>query len=96
MLADLSKLTLKDVVRKMSSAGIIIAAHGAALVNSIFLPQVSSKMPVAEVYAPHTLLLSDTACCGDRNFSLLYEETDVFKDRGDDGSLLFPHVHLEM
>lgn len=40
VIVDLSKLTLKDTVRKMSGVGIIVAAHGAALINTIFMPQV--------------------------------------------------------
>ena len=40
VVVDLAKLELKDVVRKLSGAGIIIAAHGGALVNTMFLPQV--------------------------------------------------------
>ena len=43
VIVDLSKLSLKDVVRKLSGVGIMIAAHGAALVNTMFLPQVSLK-----------------------------------------------------
>ena len=40
VIVDLSKLTLKEVVRKMAGVGIIVAAHGAALINTMFMPQV--------------------------------------------------------
>ena len=36
---DMGELTFKQQVVKMAGTGILIAAHGAALVNSMFLPQ---------------------------------------------------------
>jgi capsular polysaccharide biosynthesis protein len=39
--SDLGKLPFKEMVAKMAETGILIAAHGAALVNALFLPQVS-------------------------------------------------------
>jgi capsular polysaccharide biosynthesis protein len=40
VVVDLGKLQLREVVQKMAGVGILIAAHGAALVNAMFLPQV--------------------------------------------------------
>ena len=39
IIQDLGKLPFKEVVQKMAGTGILIAAHGAALVNAMFLPQ---------------------------------------------------------
>ena len=36
---DLGKMPFKKVVELMGGTGILIAAHGAALVNAMFLPQ---------------------------------------------------------
>ena len=61
VIVDLSKLELKDTVRKMSGVGIVIAAHGAALINSIFLPQVCKydqirrEFFIVAVFALHSL-----------------------------------------
>jgi hypothetical protein len=40
---DLGKLPFKTMVAKMAGTGILIAAHGAALVNAMFLPQVRGR-----------------------------------------------------
>lgn len=39
VILDLGKLPFKEAVAKMAGTGILIAAHGAALVNAMFLPQ---------------------------------------------------------
>lgn len=39
VIEDLGKMPFKQVVAKMAGTGILIAAHGAALVNAMFLPQ---------------------------------------------------------
>lgn len=39
VIEDLGKIPFKEVITKMAGTGILIAAHGAALVNSMFLPQ---------------------------------------------------------
>lgn len=36
---DMGKLSFKQQIARMAGTGVLIAAHGAALVNSIFLPQ---------------------------------------------------------
>ena len=36
---ELGKIPFKQVIAKMAGTGILIAAHGAALVNAMFLPQ---------------------------------------------------------
>ena len=36
---DMGRLSFKQQILKMAGTGILVAAHGAALVNSMFMPQ---------------------------------------------------------
>ena len=60
---DLGKLPFKQLVAKMAGTGILIAAHGAALVNAMFLPQHAVVVEIFPYYMKKMTYVIIRSCC---------------------------------